>query len=89
MKKINEYEKFKGILNYLKLGDGTLNTYELDLALALDDIMQIDRSNSIIEYFFTYLLYSLFYNEHFCYTIFILSAILLTTGTQTVFPHCL
>lgn len=52
MKKLNEYEKFNGILNYLKSGEGSLNSAELELIDELGEIVQLDRSNSIINYLF-------------------------------------
>lgn len=52
MKKINEYEVFIGILNYLKSSEGSLNRQELCLIEEFYDTMQIDRNNSIINYLF-------------------------------------
>lgn len=52
MKKLNEYEKLNGILNYLKSGESSLNKYELEVIDDFNDIMQLDRSNSIISYLF-------------------------------------
>jgi len=52
MEKINEYEKILGIVDYLKNSDGNLTKEEYDLVLALDDIMQIDKSNAIINRLF-------------------------------------
>ena len=52
MKKINEYERFNGILNYLRSGEGSLNKFEIELIDEFNDIVQVDRSNTIITYLF-------------------------------------
>ena len=52
MKKLNEYEKLKGVLNYLRSSESSLNKQEVELIDEFNDIMQVDRSNSIINYLF-------------------------------------
>ena len=52
MKKKNNYKEIREILKYLESSESSINDSERDLVLALDDIMQIDRSNTVIKELF-------------------------------------
>ncbi len=49
MKNKNSYREFRGILDYLKSGESTIRSNEKDLVFALEDIVQMDRSNTMIK----------------------------------------
>ena len=52
MKKTNEYKKFIGVLDYLKSSESEITRNERELVFELEDIMKIDRSNTIIKELF-------------------------------------
>ena len=53
MRNKKSYKDFRGILDYLKSGESTISSNEKDLVFALDDIVQIDRSNTMIKDLFS------------------------------------
>ena len=53
MKNKNKYKEFRGILDYLKSGESTISSNERDLISTLEDIVQIDRSNTMINDIFS------------------------------------
>lgn len=53
MKNKNSYKDFRGILDYLKSGESTISSNEKDLVFTLEDIVQIDRSNTMIKDLFS------------------------------------